>query len=318
MRSQHAHGYVVQVLADLGLIGLALSLLALVGWAVAASRSIGLRPRAWSSAFTTERAALVTLVAVVIVFGVHSAFDWTWFVPATALVGLLAAGWTAPRGPLAGTDRAAAGAPAVAGAGAGGEPPGRTPARPLRIGPVTTPPWLPRALAAVGVGIVALVAAYTIWQPLRAEDRAEEASELTAEGNLDEARGAALDARDIDPLAVEPLFELALVEDRAGRPEAAEQALADAVALQPGNPDTWIRLGTFRLKRAGQTRGAMEAFAAALYLDPKSAEANLGFVDARVARAGRPATVEEAQETARDGLEALGVAPARPKSAPGE
>ena len=43
---RHAHGYVVQTLADLGWAGLAASLLAAIAWLAAAARATGLHRRA--------------------------------------------------------------------------------------------------------------------------------------------------------------------------------------------------------------------------------------------------------------------------------
>ena len=40
---------------------------------------------------------MTTLAVTVIVFGVHSAIDWTWFVPANALPAMICAGWVASR-----------------------------------------------------------------------------------------------------------------------------------------------------------------------------------------------------------------------------
>ena len=98
---RHAHGYVVQTLADLGWVGLV---------AVAAgrarrgssrrARATGLRRRDRGLPFDAERIGLLTLAVVVLVFAVHSLVDWTWFVPANAGVALLCAGWVAGRGPL--------------------------------------------------------------------------------------------------------------------------------------------------------------------------------------------------------------------------
>ena len=99
-QGRHAHGYVHQTLADLGLIGLGVSLLALIGWLLATRTTLGLTRRRWSEAWTPERTGLLALALVAVVFGVHSALDWTWFVPAVAVTGLFAAGWVAGRGPL--------------------------------------------------------------------------------------------------------------------------------------------------------------------------------------------------------------------------
>jgi hypothetical protein len=97
---RHAHGYVPQTLADLGWIGLALSLALLAAWLAAVGRVAGLRPRDRDLPWDAERVGVLALVAVAVVFGVHSTVDWTWFVPANAVCGLLAAGWVIGRVPL--------------------------------------------------------------------------------------------------------------------------------------------------------------------------------------------------------------------------
>ena len=65
---RHAHGYAVQTLADLGLIGIGLSLLVAVAWVGAAMRSTGLRPRDRGLPFDPERIGLLTLATVVVIF----------------------------------------------------------------------------------------------------------------------------------------------------------------------------------------------------------------------------------------------------------
>jgi len=85
----------MQTLADLG---------------IAAARSASrCSPPGWPPAFarwgaatkstvrSTPRHGLLVLVAVVVTFGVHSAIDWTWFIPGTALPAIIAAGWVAGR-----------------------------------------------------------------------------------------------------------------------------------------------------------------------------------------------------------------------------
>ncbi len=111
-QGRHAHGYIHQTLADLGLIGLALSLIGVAAWLYAVAKTLGLRrrgPREWPP----ERTGLAALALVAIVFGVHSTIDWTWFVPAVAMTGLFAAGWVAGRGPIEAT-AVAAGPPDLA------------------------------------------------------------------------------------------------------------------------------------------------------------------------------------------------------------
>src|SRR5206468_1097210 len=95
---------------------------------------------------------------VAIVFGLHSAIDWTWFVPGPAVMALVAAGLAAGRGPVgerlaeaAGAARAAAeptaaAPPALVGATAAGGAPASNPpppppgaARPLGSPPSPAP-----------------------------------------------------------------------------------------------------------------------------------------------------------------------------------
>jgi tetratricopeptide (TPR) repeat protein len=260
---RHAHGYVVQTLADLGLAGLAVSLALLAAWLASAARATGLRRRDRGQPFTPERIGLLTLVAVVVVFGVHSFVDWTWFVPANAAVALLAAGWVAGRGPLghepvAATSRGSVGARLRAG---------------LRE--------RPRAVGAAAAALLALACAWTVWQPLRSDTIGQDAVATLETGNADAARAQAQAARDRNPLSVDPLFELSAIESAAGRKFAARAALEQAVRLQPANPDTWLRLATFELDVLHRPRVAMTAIRPALYLDPRSSDAVAVFLAAQ-------------------------------------
>ena len=49
-------------------------------------------PATTAAAFTPERVGLLTLLAIVVTFRVHSLIDFTWFVPGNALPALVAAG----------------------------------------------------------------------------------------------------------------------------------------------------------------------------------------------------------------------------------
>ena len=108
----HAHSFVVQTFADFGLIGIAVMLALLTAWAIATRRTLTRPDSDWRAG---ERAGLLTMLALVVTFGVHSAIDWTWFVPGTALPALLCAGWLAGRGPSADGVGLAGGAPASGG-----------------------------------------------------------------------------------------------------------------------------------------------------------------------------------------------------------
>ena len=260
---RHAHGYVVQALADLGLAGLAVSLALLAAWLASAARATGLRRRDRGRAFTAERIGLLTLVATVVVFGVHSFVDWTWFVPANAAVALLAAGWVAGRGPP------------------DGEPVSRTFAggvgARLRAGLRERP----RAVGAVAAALLALVCAWTVWQPLRSDTIGQDAIATLDGGDADDARAQAQVARDRNPLSVDPLFELSAIESSVGRKFAARRALEQAVRRQPANPDTWLRLAQLELDVLGRPRVALTAIRPALYLDPRSSDAVAVFLAAQ-------------------------------------
>jgi tetratricopeptide (TPR) repeat protein len=256
---RHAHGYVVQTLADLGWVGLALSLAAAAAWLAAALRATGLRRRDRGLPFDAERVGLLTLFAVVAVFAVHSAVDWTWFVPANAGVGLLCAGWIVGRGPL----RARlAGRVATAPA-----PSWPHASRLARLGERVTPL---RGLGVALVLVVALAAAWTAYQPVRAVHAGDAAFDRLDQGQPEAAASIAQIAADRNPLSVDPLFELAAIEQARGRTKEAAAALERAVDLQPANPEAWRRLGRLRLSVLSDPKGALRAFQAAYYLDPHS------------------------------------------------
>jgi tetratricopeptide (TPR) repeat protein len=244
----HAHGYVVQTLADLGLIGMALSLLALLAWAVAAARATGLRRADRAEPFTPERIGLLTMVAVVVIFGVHSFVDWTWFVPGNALVAVVCAGWVVGRGPL--SAQGAAAAPRLAAPRA----------------------WLAdrgRVLAAGAAVVTALLVAWAAWQPLRSLDASNDGLAALERGDLKTARAHAESARDRNPLALDPLTVLAIVETRERDKQAALRALQEEVRLQPANHEVWLRLADFQLNQLKRPKDALRSLAAALYLDPR-------------------------------------------------
>jgi tetratricopeptide (TPR) repeat protein len=264
-----AHGYLVQTAADLGLAGLSISLALTVAWLASAAGATGLRRRRRERSYSPERIGLLTLVAVVLVFGVHSLIDWTWFVPANAAAALLAAGWVAGRGPLSAA------------------PPRRAHGRlaeRLRAGLRERA----RAILALAAVLVALVAAWTAWQPLRSDTLGQDALISLEAGDVDKAREQAQSARDANPLAVDPLFKLAQIEEQAGnRQIQARAALQRAVRLQPANPEPWIKLAGFEL-RSGDPKAAEAASRRAVYLDPRSARPLGVFLDARrqIAAAG--------------------------------
>jgi hypothetical protein len=287
---RHAHGFVVQTLADLGLAGLALVLALLVAWMAAAGRcthpfnrrwrrpaangaatSIGIRWPSWQRApfrYSAERVGLLTMLALVVAFGVHSLVDWTWYVPGDACVALLCAGWLSGRGELRR-------AHADASAGDDTAPALLTRGRAARdVGA-----WVranPRPTAVAGVCVAAaLIAAWAEWQPQRSVDASQHALALLARSPRD-AEASARTGVARDQLSAQALFTLATVQQARGSGEAARATLQRAVRLQPSNPQTWITLGQFDLTHLGANLGparaasaALHEISAAIYLDPE-------------------------------------------------
>ncbi|MGI8803164.1 MAG: O-antigen ligase family protein [Solirubrobacteraceae bacterium] len=278
---QHAHGYVVQTLADLGLVGMALSLLFCAAWCVAATRAA--RPFGWGgggrrrgepgepAGGTAEQVGLLVMISCVLVFAVHSLIDWTFFVPGDAAIALLCAGWVAGRGPAPLTS----GRPSLAG---------------LTRHPV-------RTMAAAGAAGLALVIAWSQWQPLRSQQAATTALAALARQDYAGARAAANTAIRRDPLSVDPLIDLATIETQAGLPKAARAALVRAVRLTPSDARPWEQLAGFDLSRGHRTR-ALRDLAPALYLDPQSHAGVSQYLDTLRGPGAAPATTLPAVPTA--------------------
>jgi tetratricopeptide (TPR) repeat protein len=257
-QGRHAHGYVHQTLADLGLLGLAVSLATLVAWLLAAAVTLGFGRRRRLTAWTPEREGLFAVALVAAVFGVHSALDWTWFVPAVAITGLFAAGWVAGRGAIGEADT-----------GASSE-------AHLRALPAVRPglprgPVLYRRLAiALPVAALAVLTSLAVMQPWRSEQKGNDSLDLLSKGDFAGARAATDRAEDLDPLSVDPYFERAVIEDAAGNRRGAEGALEDAVKLEPASPEAWRRLAEYRLNQLSNPVAALPIVKGALFLDPES------------------------------------------------
>ncbi len=265
---KHAHGFVVQTLADLGAIGLALALALLLTWMAAAGRATHPFNRRWTSwrawldihkgakpgwqklderdhlsRYTPERIGMLSMLCLVVVFGVHSFVDWSWYVPGNACVALLCAGWLAGRGPLSTESRGARG------------PRSLREINPMRIGVAT---------AAV---IAALLATWSQWQPQRSVDASQEALAQLAT-NPRAALTKAQTGVSRDPLSAQALITLSTIQQDAGEPALAKATLQRAVRLQPSNPQTWLALARYDL--SSEPAVALKELQAAIYLNPES------------------------------------------------
>jgi hypothetical protein len=276
---RHSHGYAVQTAADLGALGLLASAALLLAWAIATARTLGWRvplpgvaerivrrgpPEAGARAldprvtFGPEHVAMGTLATVVLVFGIHSFIDWTWYVPGTAVPALLAAGWVAGRGPL---DEPASD-PRMLGA---------------RLAQGVRSPL--RVAVAVGVVALGLLAAWTAWLPLRAVHADNEALTI-ADKDYQKALALTHTAQDRNPLSIDPLLTRAVVENTAHHTDQARAALVQAVRLQPNNPATWEYLSRFTIDQENQPKVALRLLGPALYLDPQSPTGRQDYLEA--------------------------------------
>jgi tetratricopeptide (TPR) repeat protein len=233
-------------------MGVSLALLA--AWLAAAARTVGLWGPGRRVPWTPERVGMATLFSVCIVFGVHSFIDWTWFVPGNAILALLCAGWLAGRGP---TDE-----PIVRRA-------------PVRV--TAFEPW--RVGLATGAVAIAVLAAWTSWQPQRAVANGSDALASAEAGHFPQARAQIADAERIDPLSVDLLFQESAIEAAGGDVGAARRALQEAVRKEPANAATWLTLAEFELDQGNKPQ-ALSAVGSALYLDPRNETAIATYLQA--------------------------------------
>ncbi len=276
--SRHAHGFVAQTLADLGIVGLIVTLGLLLAWLAAALRAAGLHPRRlpWARAtedplprrdWDVERSAVVALGLVAVVFGVQSLIDWTWFVPGPMAMTLVAAGFVAGRGPV----------PAVGGPSVHAE---SLPAAGVLRGRVPRPENGPLA-AALLLGLAGLILAWSIWQPEASDRDTTRALELIDERDYAGAVEATEDAEKANPLTPDPFLVRASAQAAAGQELAALASLEQAVLRFPGDPQTWIALTEYELRTLDRPNDAIETVGGALYLDPRSKSARGLFLEAR-------------------------------------
>lgn len=239
-KTDQAHSYLIQTFADLGLIGLAITLALLIAWGRSAVRPLAPRVpwRALSSEQASERQGLLVLACITIAFGIQSALDWTWYFPGVTVPVLIGAGWLAGRGPLL-------------------APIGRLRQRPS----LSRRPGAGALITALAA--VALLGAWAMWQPLRSADQYQAS---TNAGTNAVAFADARAAASSDPLADQPLNLLATLYEGVKDYPAARAELVKATQLLPDDPEPWVWLGNFELAH-GQPRQAITAMSRVLALD---------------------------------------------------
>jgi O-Antigen ligase len=270
--ASHAHGFVHQTLADLGVIGVLAALALLATWLAAASRATGIGPRSRRRpvAWTDERGALVALTLGAIAYGVQSAADWTWFIPGLTVMALVAAGFVAGAGPLPtiGAIRAA-----------GGDAAGAWRA-PLRLA------------GAAATVLAGLVCAWTIWQPVASDRAVARGYELLDAGRPRAALEEVERAHDLNSYAKDPLYAKADALADIGREADALRTFGEVAREHPRDPDPWVRIAVFQLDVLGSPEQALKAVEFGFLRDGRSQTLShvRDDVNAFVARGGRPAT----------------------------
>lgn len=270
--TQHAHGFIPQTMADLGMLGLVVTTLLFLAWVLSALSATALVPRRLMRRegdatplprrdWDPERVALVTLALVPLVFGIQSLLDWTWFIQGNAVMALIPAGYLAGRGPL--------------GEGANG-PAAAEASEPRR--------WRPaggRIVAALAALATAALVAWAVWQPEASDRATNQALALLDEKKFDQALAKTDDAEKLNPLTPDPLLVRASIDTAANRENDAQQNLERAVLLFPGDPQTWYRLAAFQLGTLDAPEQAADTIRGALYLNPQSQASRQLFLDSR-------------------------------------
>jgi hypothetical protein len=237
------HSVPLQFLAEVGLAGALLALVALGLLAAAGVRRVlaGVRAERGGIPPGREHRYAAALLAAAAAWLVHMWFDWDWDIPGVALplfaaLGLLAA---RPRG---------------------------TSGRAFSVAHDDVP-LAPRVAAlALGAALLAAVA-ISAALPSLARDHTQQATAALARSDFAAAAREADLARRLDPVAVDPLLLEARAAGRLGKFTLASEVLTDAVQRQPDNPNVW--LGVARLELARGDIPAMRAAARRmLELDP--------------------------------------------------
>ena len=240
---KHAHNQWLNVLSELGLIGLALFVVAIGAFAVAALRRLS------GDRHDRDRSLLAALQAAVLVFVIHMSWDWDWDMAAATLVFLLFAGTAAS---YVAARRRAIAVPE---------------APPEELGARRDYGWALRAL--VSGLLVLLVASWAL--PYLSQRAYSEALVASGNGHTTAAAADARRAHRLDPLAVDPLITLALVQQQLGEGQVALATLDQAARLQPQNYEVYYQRGLLYMNVLGDYTAAAQQFHTALRLNPYDA-----------------------------------------------
>jgi hypothetical protein len=136
----------------------------------------------------------------------------------------------------------------------------------LVVGALLAGPPAPRRgwLPAAAIAVAALAAVWSLASPQLSNERLDASLDSILAGNVVAARDQAEAAHSFNPLAVEPLWRMAVLE--ANRTRALE-LYRQARDREPKNPETWYELGRFELRVLKQPRAAYRDLNHAYTLD---------------------------------------------------
>ena len=245
---KHSHSQWLNVMSELGLTGLVLFVVAIGGLVVAAFGRL-LKDRT-----DPERSLLAACQAAIAVFVAHMSLDWDWDMPVITVAFLLlvgvAAAYVKERGRIAGAAHPATGEGVV--------PDLAPPAPASRLS-------LSVRLLVTGL-VVAGVVSWTL--PYLSQRAAAAAVDHASRGHLAQAAASAREASRLDPLAVDPLLTLSIVQAQQHQATAARATLEKAVRLQPRNYAPYYQMGLLVLNGSAQDPEATQWFRRALALNP--------------------------------------------------
>ena len=259
---RHAHSQWFNVLSELGVVGLALYVPAMLLF-LAAAIGNPLRYRG-----DPGRALLAALQAGVAGFLVHITWDWDWDMAAIGTVFFLLAGTCASYVHTRAQDERAE----EARTWASGEEASATPAPALP----ECRPFLPLPARTAGsVLLVLLAVSWTFpYLAVRAENQALTAA---ADGDVAAAVADVQRAARYNPLSARSLILQAQFLQQLGRNREALAVLQEAQALQPDNYEVYLELGLLYARAFQQFDKAAVAFGHGLALNPLDRELNEEF-----------------------------------------
>jgi O-antigen ligase len=227
-----AHSLYLETLGELGVTGLAL-LVAFFAACLAAA------VRRWHASAGDGRAAIAAFTGIVVAYLAEAAVDWMWEMTVVSVVAFAALG--------------ALTGPATLWEPRRHEPRSRRRTRLLRAGG-----------AVVAVATMLIVAA-----PLLATVQLRSSQDAAERGDLPGAVDHALAAQSLEPWAASPRLQLALVRERSGQLDEAEEAVTQALERDPTDWRIWLTAARIRTKN-GEFEQAQESLDRAVRLNPRS------------------------------------------------